>query len=64
MLDVCVGGGVVPAGAAAGEGLVPGLDVEVLPAGVEAELEVLPPSPVLWTHQQLVVLTESGRSEH
>lgn len=48
-LDVCAGGGAVPAGAAAGEGLALGLDVEVLPAGVEAELEaeVLPPSPIL-----------------
>lgn len=57
-LDVCVGGGAVPAGAAAGEGLVPGLDVEVLPAGVDAELEaeVLPPSPVLWKHQQTVAI--------
>lgn len=61
-----MGGGAVPVGAAAGDGLVPGLDVEVLPAGVEAELEaeVLPPSPVLWKHHQTVAVTESGRMEH
>lgn len=58
MLGVCVGGEAVPAGVAAGEGLAPGLDVEVLPAGVEAELEaeVLPPSPVLRKYRQMVVL--------
>lgn len=54
MLGVCVGGGAVPVDPAVDEGLVPGLDVEELPAGVEAELEaeVLPPSPVLWEHLQ------------
>lgn len=52
MLGVCVGGGAVPVDPAVDEGLVPGLDVEELPAGVEAELEAeaLPPSPVLRKH--------------
>lgn len=49
MLGVCVGGAVVPVEPAVEEGLVPGLEVEVLPAWVEVELEaeVLPPSPAL-----------------
>lgn len=32
MLGVCVGGGAVPVEPAVDEGLVPGLEVEVLPA--------------------------------
>lgn len=50
MLGVCVGGAVVPGEPAEEEdGLVPGLEVVVLPAGAEVELEadVLPPSPAL-----------------
>lgn len=49
MLGACVGGGAVPVEPAVEEGLVPGLEVEVLPAWVEDELEaeVLPPSPAL-----------------
>lgn len=49
MLGVCVGGGAEPVEPAVEEGLVPGLEVEVLPAWVEDELEaeVLPPSPAL-----------------
>lgn len=49
MLGVCEGGTAVPVEPAVEEGLVPGLEVEVLPAWVEDELEaeVLPPSPAL-----------------
>lgn len=49
MLGVCVGGTAVPVELAVEEGLAPGIEVEVLPAWVEAELEaeVLPPSPAL-----------------
>ncbi len=49
MLGVCVGGAAVPVEPAVEDGLVPGLEVEVLPAWVEVELEaeVLPPSPAL-----------------
>lgn len=49
MLGVCVGGGAEPVEPAVEVGLVPGLEVEVLPAWVEDELEaeVLPPSPAL-----------------
>lgn len=49
MLGVCVGGAAGPVEPAVGGGMVPGLEVEVLPAWVEVELEaeVLPPSPAL-----------------
>lgn len=49
MLGVCVGGAAGPVDPAVGGGMVPGLEVEVLPAWVEVELEaeVLPPSPAL-----------------
>lgn len=49
MLGVCVGGGAEPVEPAVEGGLAPGLEVAVLPAWVEVELEaeVLPPSPAL-----------------
>ena len=49
MLGVCVGGAAEPAEPIVEVGLVPGLDVELLPAWVEAalEVEVLLPSPAL-----------------
>lgn len=49
MLGVCVGWGAEVADPAVEGVLVLGLEVEVLPAGVEDELaaEVVPPSPAL-----------------
>lgn len=49
MLGVCVGGGAEPVEPVVVEGLVPGFEVEVLPAWVDVELEadVLPPSAAL-----------------
>lgn len=49
ILGVCVGGGTEPVDPAVEGGLVPGVEVEALPAWVEDELEaeVVPPSPAL-----------------
>lgn len=49
MFGVCAGVGAEPVEPAVEEGFVPGLEVEVLPAWVEVELEaeVLLPSPAL-----------------